>query len=168
MQLLIVRHGIAHDRVAWTGEGFADDARPLTEEGERRVRKIARGLAAELATLDLIATSPLVRARATADLLAEAFAAAPVVELTELAPTAELRDLLPWLKAQRALPRVAVVGHEPHLSLLAGWLVTGREKALCELKKGGACLLELGARVAPGTASLVWLLSAGQARRLAP
>ncbi len=62
---------------------------------------------------------------------------------------------------------IALVGQEPQLSLLAGWLLTGEPRSLFDLRKGGACLLELTAPPAPGTARLLWLLEPRQARRLA-
>jgi len=61
---------------------------------------------------------------------------------------------------------VAVVGHEPYLAFLAGWLLTGRHESFVELKKGGACLLEFDDPPAAGNATLVWSIAPAQLRTL--
>ncbi|MCL4839028.1 MAG: histidine phosphatase family protein [Thermoanaerobaculia bacterium] len=167
MRLLAVRHAIAEDRALWAARGLDEAARPLTAAGRARFRKAARGLAAEVGQLDLVATSPLARAVQTAEILAAAAGAKRTIELPELAAGDDLPALLAWIAAQRKLAAVALVGHEPSLSLLCGWLLTGEERPLFALKKGGACLLEFGARVALRGAELRFLLAAGQLRRLA-
>ena len=73
MRLLIVRHAIAEDRVAFAATGKDDDERPLTEEGRSRMEQGARGLRQLVPALDLVATSPLVRAVQTAEILAGAY-----------------------------------------------------------------------------------------------
>ncbi|AHG92262.1 putative phosphohistidine phosphatase SixA (plasmid) [Gemmatirosa kalamazoonensis] len=79
------------------------------------------------------------------------------------APLAFTRD---WLDTQRAGWTITLVGHEPHLSRLVGWLLSGQEHAFTELTRGGACLLECDAPVSPGAVRLEWLLRAGQLRRV--
>ena len=92
-----------------------------------------------------------------AEILARACPERPVVsELAELAPAGSPAALLKFLQAQKSLPLVACVGHEPNLSQFAGWLLTGGEKSFLELRKGGACLLDFAGRVAPGNATLLW------------
>jgi phosphohistidine phosphatase len=61
---------------------------------------------------------------------------------------------------------IAAVGHEPHLSGLVSLLLTGRAGAVIELKKGAACLLDLGEQPAAGKARLLWALTPAQLRRL--
>ncbi|MDE2038957.1 MAG: histidine phosphatase family protein [Elusimicrobia bacterium] len=70
MELLLMRHGPAGDSRRWLARGRADAERPLTETGRRKTRRAAEGLARLLPRLDLIASSPLLRARQTADALA--------------------------------------------------------------------------------------------------
>jgi phosphohistidine phosphatase len=60
----------------------------------------------------------------------------------------------------------AVVGHEPHLSHFVCWLLTGRNGQFVELKKGGACLLELEQERAAAKAKLLWFLTPKQLRKL--
>jgi phosphohistidine phosphatase len=61
---------------------------------------------------------------------------------------------------------VAVVGHEPHLGLLVGYLLSGRSVSFVDLKKGGACLLQMEDPAKPGTGCLEWLMTDRELRRL--
>ncbi len=167
MKLLLLRHAIAEERLPSAASAEADRLRPLTEDGARKMRQAARGLARLLPDLALIVTSPAVRCRATAELLAEAYSRKLVLnELGELAPDGDSAGVVAFLHAQRALPAVACVGHEPNLSQLAALLLVGKGRSFLELRKGGACLLEFAGRVAPGAALLLWHLVPGQLRAL--
>jgi len=166
VKLLVVRHALAGDRKAWRSKGKDDSARPLTGDGRRKMREVARGLAELVAAPGVLATSPLVRAKQTAALLAGAFHLEAAEEVEALAPGEPPQALLEWLRARGRNDLVAVVGHEPHLGMLVSWLLSGRPAAFVELKKGGACLLDLGGRPAPGRAALLWLLSPAQLRHL--
>jgi phosphohistidine phosphatase len=165
MELLVVRHAIAEDRETFRGE---DALRPLTAEGRRRFEKGARGLATLVDGVDVMATSPLVRAVETGEIVAKALAVRRTVRLAELDPDADPAAVVVWLRAPRRGARAAIVGHEPHLSRLVAYLLAGDPgRELVALKKGGACLLALGARARPGGAELRWMLEPGQLRRLA-
>src|SRR4051812_3404647 len=89
MHLLIIRHGIAED-------GSPDEARALTEKGRRRMRKIAAGLRRIVPALEVPATSPLVRARETAEIVAHQYDLKPEI-VAELSPDAPLGRLREWL-----------------------------------------------------------------------
>jgi phosphohistidine phosphatase len=166
MKLLVIRHAIAEDRDAWAFAGKPDGERPLTEEGRKKMRRAAAGLKELVPSLDAIATSPLVRARQTADLVGREYDGAEIVELPQLTPDATVDDLLPWLSERGAEEAVAVVGHEPGLGFLVGWLLTGRHESFVELKKGAACLLDFDDPPAPGNAVLVWALAPRHLRDL--
>ncbi len=167
MQLLIVRHAIAEDREDFSQTGQPDDLRPLTPKGLRRMRQAARGLVSIVPHIDLLATSPLVRAVQTADVLAEAYGSPARETVDALAPDAAPNTLLTWLRRHRGQEIVAVVGHEPHLSTLTAWLLTGEDDSLIALKKGSATLLEFGRELKPGAATLLWALTPAHLRRLA-
>ncbi len=166
MDLLVVRHAIAEDREEFAGTGKNDVERPLTAEGRKKFERGVRGLRNIVESIDLLATSPLVRATQTGDIIAQAYGTARTVRLRELVPEADPSSLLPWLRRHRHRPLVAVVGHEPHLSGLITYLLTGQRSEFVDLKKGGACLLALGKAPEPGHAVLRWLLTASQLRRL--
>ena len=167
MELLIVRHGPAGDaeeKAAWKRSGRPDAERPLTKEGRRKTRDAAGGLARAVEEFGLVATSPWARAAQTAGLVARALGA-DLVECPALIPGSALEDALSWLKTRRE-KRVVLVGHDPHLSRLASWLLTGRDHSVLRLKKPQAVLLNLKT-IAPGGAELVWSLPPRQLRALA-
>jgi phosphohistidine phosphatase len=167
MDLLVVRHAVAEDRESFAKTGKDDGERPLTAEGRRKLEKGVRGLRRLVASIDLLATSFLVRAVQTGEMLEKAYGIDRPVRLRELAPDADPAALVPWLRRQRGSSLVAIVGHEPHLSSAVAYLLTGLPAQFVELRKGGACLLSLGGAPRPGHAELRWLLTAGQLRRLA-
>jgi phosphohistidine phosphatase len=165
VKLLIVRHGPAGDREEWERTGKDDSLRPLTPKGKKDVRKAARGLVWLVPSLDLIATSPWKRAAQTAEIVNKEYG----VDLEEVeALTSDHRpeELRPWLEQQREREAVALVGHEPQLGLLVGYLLTGTSSAFVDLKKSGACLLEMEHPGRPGSGCLEWLLGDRELRRL--
>jgi phosphohistidine phosphatase len=170
VKLLLFRHGPAGDRLAWRASGRPDAVRPLTADGRARTRAAVRGLSRALDPPGAVATSPLVRAVETAAILCRGLGAGAAEELPALEPPAPPDAVLPWLHAHRRTGLAALVGHEPHLSRLACWLLAGEAGAGGEpflgLRKAGACLLDLGTRPGPGRARLLWLLAPAQLRRL--
>lgn len=127
------------------------------------MRAVAAGLAGLAPRPALVVSSPLVRARQTADIAAKAFGGVRVIERAEFAPEAPPESGTAWLRRRRE-KTVAIVGHEPHLSLLIAHLCAGDEaRPFTALKKGGACLLEWTGR----DATVVWLLQPAQLRGLA-
>ena len=166
MKLLIIRHAIAEDREDFARTGKDDSLRPITDEGKKKMKQAARGLRTLVPDIDLLATSPLTRAAQTAAVLDSVYGGLREVEITELAPESSPVEFLSWLRKQ-AGDNVAVVGHEPSISLIVSWLLTGTEKRLFSFRKGGACLLEFPGEVGAGTASLLWALTPAQLRELA-
>lgn len=176
MKLLLVRHGPAVDRRAWGARGRDDRRRPLTGAGAARTREAAAGLARLVDPPDVVASSPYVRALETARIVSDAFAAGrarrePITPsgpgvVEALAHDADPRALRPWLVRRVDQPLVALVGHEPQLSRLASWLLTGDPRSILQIKKAGACLLDLGDEPHPGSARLLWLLAPSALRRL--
>lgn len=164
MRLYVVRHGVAEDR---TSSGLDRDRR-LTAEGRDRMRRAARGLALLGVRVDTLLTSPLPRARQTAEILATEVPGLPAPQqLAALATGTGPVELLRQLRLRGDVEALMVVGHEPTLSGLIALLLTGSpDGAAIPMKKGGVALLELG-RLAPhGEASLRWLLAPGVLRRL--
>jgi phosphohistidine phosphatase len=166
MDLLVVRHAIAEDREAFAKSGRDDAERPITAVGRRKFERGARGLRQLVDSIDLLATSSLVRAIETGAILQEVYGIARAARLAELAPDADPASLDPWLRRQNRHGLVAVVGHEPHLSSLIEHLLTGRRMGFVDLKKGGACLLTLADGREREHGELRWLLTAAQLRRL--
>lgn len=166
MKLLVIRHGVAEDRDEWAFSGKPDAERPLTADGRKRMSRSARGLRGQVPRLHLVATSPLLRAVQTAEMVADEYGGMELTIVQELSPEHPPEALVPWLRAHERDMAIAVVGHEPHLGFLVGWLLTGRHESFVEMKKGGACLLEFDDPPAAGNATLVWSLSPAQLRAL--
>jgi phosphohistidine phosphatase len=162
VRVLIIRHASA---VPSGTPGIADDDRPLTPRGKARFRVAAQGLARIAHRPDLLLTSPLPRARATAEIAARAFRRIePVVE--RALAYGSVADVLAVLARQPAEATVAIVGHEPVVSsLLARLLGAGRSDGFA-FKKGGVALVDLpgGPRAA---GRLVWFLKPRILRSLA-
>jgi phosphohistidine phosphatase len=150
--LYLVRHAIA----AEGGDAWPDDTkRPLTSKGAARFRKVVRGLRQMNVTVDLVLTSPLVRARQTADILAEGLKPAPTIAVTAtLSPGSSPAQTAEALAQFRKARRIALVGHEPGLGELAAWLIGA--SAPVEFKKGGVCRIDAPAVPPQGSGRLVW------------
>lgn len=158
MKLILIRHARAEERAIFR----RDRTRALTEDGRRRMRKAARGLYALLPGISQIATSPFLRARQTAEIVAVAYHGLEIAPLPALVPGEAARTLLVWLRAQPEDAVLALVGHEPDLGRLAGWLLCGKPSGFMKFKKGAAALIEFAGAPAAGKGMLAWLLSAAQ------
>jgi phosphohistidine phosphatase len=111
-KIYLVRHGIAGDPDEWKG---LDDSRPLTGKGRRKFRATARAFARLGDKVELLCTSPLVRAVQTAELLADALELEEVCVLEELRPDVPVQRLLDRV-AEMEAKRIALVGHDPQLT----------------------------------------------------
>lgn len=158
MRLLVIRHAVAEDRDAFAVTGQPDAQRPLTDEGRKKMKAAARGLHGVVPKLDVLATSPLLRAAQTAEIVSREYGGVETRTVNELSPERRPDELLGWLRGHQLGDTVAIVGHEPHLGFLAGWLLTGRNDSFVEFKKGGAVLLEFDDPPAGGNAVLSWAL----------
>lgn len=162
MELYILRHGDAADRL--TGGYARDEDRPLTEAGRVEVLGVVGGLLRLGLALDLLLTSPLVRARQTAELVASVLSVASgPLDLPALAPGGDLAEVL--AAAQRGR-RVMVVGHQPSLGELATWLAWGDHLLGLPLRTAGLCRVDLAPGDGPGAGDLRWLLPPRLAARL--
>jgi len=156
-----MRHGLAEDREEFAKKNQDDSLRPLTMKGRKRTQKVAMQLRDWLEEVDLIVSSPFTRARQTAELVSQIFIETKVVEAPELVPSSPPTAFKRWLRAHgEGHKRILVVGHEPQLSILASYFMSGQEESLLELKKSGTLCLKIEnfKTVAPGTAKLMWLL----------
>lgn len=153
MKLLVVRHAIALDRDT---PGIEDSLRPLTEEGVTKFKKTAKSLST-VVTADVVLSSPYLRAKQTAEILARHWTAVTVQESDPLAEGSRpaLEEALARMPGSAT---VALVGHEPHLSnWTAAWLGATNPDAFA-YKKGGAALIEFDGGVAREAGRLIWFL----------
>ncbi|MBX2988921.1 MAG: phosphohistidine phosphatase SixA [Bdellovibrionaceae bacterium] len=161
MELYLIRHAVAEDREEFARRSQDDSLRPLTVKGRKKMQKVAIRLRDQVGDVDLIVTSPYLRARQTAEILSQMFFETKIIEAPELVPHGPPQAFVRWMKAHaRDLQSVAVVGHEPQLSLLASYLLAGAEESLIAMKKSGiACLETVDVEeLGPSTAELSWLV----------
>jgi phosphohistidine phosphatase len=160
-ELYLVRHAVAAER----GDSWPDDdQRPLTTRGVHRFKDSLPALKSLDASIDEIFSSPLIRAKQTADLLAAAVGSG-VKTLDALAPGHSPSVVMGQLAKAAKRNRIALVGHEPGLGELAAHLI-GASHPLT-FKKGGVCRIDLGTLSPKQTGSLVWLATPKMLRGLA-
>ncbi|MEA2626009.1 MAG: phosphohistidine phosphatase [Candidatus Binatota bacterium] len=164
MRLYVVRHAIAEERA--TGGG-GDAARALTEEGRKKMERATAGLAAIGVRAATVLTSPIRRARETAEILARGLGAPSVEDMTELSTGGAPPQVLGALRRRAPTSPVAIVGHQPTLGALVSLVLTGSSSALrLDLKKGAVVCLELDFAARSSDATLLWMLAPKQLRHL--
>lgn len=162
-ELYLIRHGLAAER----GENYPDDTkRPLTSRGIQKLRREAKALNALDVSFDVILTSPLVRARQTAEALASGLRVPPpVVNAPSLAPGGTHNAIVDELaKQSHRRKKMAVVGHEPGIGELAARLLGLRKPV--EFKKGGICRIDVTALPPTGPGQLRWFLTPRMLRKI--
>jgi|YNPBryunderm2012_1023409.scaffolds.fasta_scaffold00377_10 phosphohistidine phosphatase len=160
MELYLVRHAWAEeqDSARWPD----DSQRPLTPEGRKRFAKLVRKLAQTQFQPTLIVTSPLVRARQTAQVIANVLKkqGPTVVEHEELAPGGCLNPLAEWTASQTGRHQaIAWVGHAPDIEVFCAALI-GRGQSLIHFAKGAVALVRFEKALELGQGELQWLVTA--------
>jgi phosphohistidine phosphatase len=165
MRLYIVRHSIAELRNIHSPQ---DEDRALTAEGIEKMQQEAEGLKTIGFIPDVILTSPLVRARQTAEILLEAFDSdIPMTIHPDLSPGGDrgvlYRDIAKYRKTVQSL---MLVGHQPSLGEIAGEIAWESPDCYIELKKGGVCVIDLESLQDVLRGRLVCLLTPSVLRRI--
>jgi phosphohistidine phosphatase len=151
MRLYFLRHGTAAPRAGWDGD---DALRPLTEQGQEEAARMAGLLARSAAAIDVIVTSPYLRASETADIVAQHLDLQDKVIADErLEPGFDAARLGKLLKDFPEADALLLVGHEPDFTITIGELTNGR----VVLKKGGMAYVDTAAGSLK-KAALVWLV----------
>jgi phosphohistidine phosphatase SixA len=165
MRVVLMRHAEAGD--ADPSRWPDDRDRPLTHEGRLEHAQVAAGLRRMGVGFERILTSPLVRARETADITARAYGGTPAPEETELlgdrAEPARIVAALPGFGASSLL----CVGHEPTLSRLVAVLISRDGSARAEMRKSGVAVIDFGGPVGPGRGVLALHLRPAEIAQLA-
>lgn len=161
--IYIVRHAIAAER----GEKYPDDSkRPLTKDGMARMRQAVEGFRALDPGIDLVFTSPFVRARETADILASGLSPSPDVKVLDmLTPGHKPADVAAQITGHGGRRVIALVGHEPDLGTLASWLIGAHEPLV--FKKGGIARIDVPSFPPGSNGQLVWSAPPKMLRALA-
>jgi phosphohistidine phosphatase len=152
VKLYFLRHGEAGDPAQWEGN---DAERPLTDDGRRRMALEARTMRRLELGVDRVITSPLLRARQTAEIVAvELKRKDRLVTDSRLGPDFEPERLAEILRDNQDVHDLLLVGHEPSMSATIGRLVGGGR---VELKKGGLARTDVP-DPSQLSAELEWLL----------
>lgn len=142
--------------------GYTPDAkRPLTDAGHLQAREVGRGLKRLKPSVDIILTSPYLRALQTAEHVAECLRPRVAVkEFNELRAEVSPHDTSLALKVFSHYNEILLIGHEPHLSAWIAELVAGKDGMRCMMKKGGVACIEVDHVPPPqGSGTLRWLMA---------
>jgi len=158
VELYVLRHGEAGKRIP---NGSKDSERALTVTGLEEVQEIASALAELDVSLDFVATSPLKRARQTADAVAKVLKVkkGSMEEWNELKPEGRRPDLYRKLSQFKPESSVLVVGHEPYLSTMVSEIAFGSGAGGIVLKKAGLAKLTVTSFQPKIKGELRWLLT---------
>lgn len=162
LELYLIRHGLAADR----GDEYPDDSkRPLTSEGIASLRKEVKALDALGVGFDHIISSPLVRARQTADVFAEHLKTKPTVSNSDaLTPAGSAASVIQEVGKHARKGRIALVGHEPNMGELAARLLGAR--GAVPFKKGAICRIDFEVLPPKGLGQLRWFVPPKMLRKL--
>jgi len=155
-ELVFFRHGIAADTLP-------DSSRPLTEDGIRKTYAAAEGLKKMSISFDRLFTSPWLRASQTATILSEVLKTSAPEEMPELAGDHSSGELLEALHNCQGRSFL-LVGHQPLLGDAVATLLGAAGRCQIDLKKSGACSIQLDALPPKKSAVLNWLLTSRQLR----
>lgn len=158
MDIYLLRHGNA---VPVGSPGItSDDERTLSDQGRKDIRKVGCALRKLKLSPHIVLTSPLIRARETAEIVAKTLGDIPVTECDELGHGFSPSGLLARLRELPADTSAILVGHQPDLGTFTSFLVTGDADSVdVALKKGGVCRVAFDHAPAAGNGSLRWLLT---------
>ncbi|MDZ4662111.1 MAG: histidine phosphatase family protein [Pseudomonadota bacterium] len=157
MKLLVIRHAQAMDRSEALRMNLSESERPLTKRGIKAFSDSVESLYKINPKIDLILTSPLKRAHDTALLLQKKYKHAKLDVYQSLSAGKSLSTVLRRIFSD--VENLAIVGHEPQLSRLISFLISGQKESFIELKKGAVCLIEIQGSFSKFKAELKWLIT---------
>jgi phosphohistidine phosphatase len=155
IDIFILRHGEAGNRMTVVER---DSERPLTPEGRAEMQRIAKSLKAVGLQANRIFTSPLRRARETAEIVTKVLKIPTLEEWDELKPEGSRAELYRKLSRLEQNSRPIVVGHEPYLTSMIGDII-GTTNAKIVLKKGGVGKVRITSFTPRISGELRWLLT---------
>ena len=142
MKIYLVRHGIATERIG--GAVLNDSMRPLTDEGRSESKTVAHGLKRLNVKPNFFVSSPLVRAKQTAEIFAEVLGAESEIKICDaLAPGGSPTVLYRFLRDLGNFQEVALFGHEPDIGMLAATLLDAANELQIPFKKAGVCRVDV-------------------------
>jgi phosphohistidine phosphatase len=157
MHIYLIRHAEA---VARGEPGIeSDEARPLTDMGRSQARSLGLAFQRHRYVIHSLVTSPLLRAVQTAEELANVWGIShdSIRQCDHLAPGGRPRKLAKFIE-ELGTESVALVGHQPDIDELTGWLI-GNRNAQIDMAKSGAALVEVTGQPGKGEGVLQWLVT---------
>jgi phosphohistidine phosphatase len=159
VDVYILRHGKAED----AGPGMGDADRRLTKKGRGEIAAAGRWMGAQELRLDLIATSPLVRAQETAAIIAGCLGEkGRLVIWKELAPGGNPESVCRLIAKHPDVRALLLVGHEPLLSTLISRIIISDENAAIVMSKGALAKIREFSFTPRPSGELHWLVTAAQ------
>lgn len=161
MKIYIFRHGIALDRDEALIKKVEDAGRPLTEKGRERNQQMLNWFKQQEISIEAMVVSPYLRAVQTSVQLKDIVKGKTFSGVVELIPSAPPQAFVQWTKAHaKNLTNILVIGHEPQLTCLASWLVSGSQVSNIDLKKSGCICLEVESllELGPRSAIIKWII----------
>ena len=159
IELYVIRHGIADDAAEHDGK---DGERQLTKRGREKIRGVAKYLQSLDIEFDTVISSPLVRAKETAEIIRGECSSLKRIVVTDLLnPDGSYDELIAYLNQQKS-DHIAIVGHDPFLSGFVSYCLSRNNRPFVMMKKAGVALISYDGRIEPGRCELAWLMGPGQ------
>ena len=166
MNVYLLRHGIAAPLAA--ENHYRDELRELTPEGQSKMRRAAQGMKCLGMTFDVVASSPLIRCRQTAEIVREALAIGTPLQIwNDLAPEGDIGSVLQRLQELEDHPSLLAVGHQPSIGCLAATLIAGNGKISLPFRKGSLWGINLPAGFSTQSGELELMLTSKMMRQIA-
>jgi phosphohistidine phosphatase len=169
MKILLIRHAIAEDLSLKVQNDFD---RALTDEGRKKIKETAKGIAKWVKSIDLILSSPLLRTRQTSEILSKEFDDVEIEKFPPLAPGSDIEQVTKMIRERvwqkhSNLKVLACVGHEPTMGILCSYLLaTGsKDRTFVHFKKGAVACLDFSDKVEESSATLDWFIEPKMARK---
>ena len=160
MNLYLMRHANAG---LSRGNPTLDAKRALIKDGKEQCILMARTMSALKVQVDVIVSSPLKRARQTAQLVGTEMGYDARVEVSPaLEPDADYAQFQKMLAHYAGFESVLVVGHNPNIFQFLGRLITGNGGAAIRMRKGSVARLKMDRH----PALLQWLIDPRSARAI--
>ena len=164
MNIYLLRHAIAVPRGT---PGYPNDDRPLTDEGREKMIEGSKALVKVIDAIDIILTSPLLRAKETAEIAAKALKAeSKITACDKLQPEYSAKFVVEYLANFGAYQNIMLVGHQPQLGLIASILLR-HENEMLEVKKGSLICIAVESLKPRSAGMLLWHLRPRHLRMIA-
>ncbi|RTL45139.1 MAG: phosphohistidine phosphatase SixA [Candidatus Melainabacteria bacterium] len=163
MKVYLVRHGIAQERLG--GAILNDSQRPLTDEGKSEMKQVGHALKRLNVKPDVIVSSPLVRAKQTAEIIRDVLNFEDELKITDtLAPGGSPSSVYKYLKQFAHVDEIFLVGHEPDIGMLVSNMLWAAADVHFPFKKGAVCRVDVYDLPATSPGVMKWFMTPKMAK----